>query len=105
MAATRSSPTCCWPRRRRARSWRRRRHRRPDRPRCAARDHEARSLAQRGPLPQDGLAMTSVAHAGLGGGPARVSFPEKIWRINWGLVLVLTAIAAVGFVALYSAAG
>ena len=37
--------------------------------------------------------------------PAPVSFAEKIWRINWGLVLVLTAIAGVGFVALYSAAG
>jgi rod shape determining protein RodA len=37
--------------------------------------------------------------------PAPVSFAEKVWRINWGLVLVLTAIAAVGVVALYSAAG
>jgi rod shape determining protein RodA len=37
--------------------------------------------------------------------PAPVGFGEKIWRINWGLVLVLTAIAAVGVLALYSAAG
>jgi rod shape determining protein RodA len=37
--------------------------------------------------------------------PAPPSFGEKIWRINWGLVLVLTAIAAIGVVALYSAAG
>jgi hypothetical protein len=37
--------------------------------------------------------------------PAPVSFSEKVWRINWGLVLVLTAIAAVGVVSLYSAAG
>jgi rod shape determining protein RodA len=37
--------------------------------------------------------------------PAPVSFAEKVWRINWGLVLVLTAIAAVGVLALYSAAG
>ena len=37
--------------------------------------------------------------------PAPVGFAEKIWRINWGLVLVLTAIAGVGVVALYSAAG
>jgi rod shape determining protein RodA len=37
--------------------------------------------------------------------PAPPRFAEKIWRINWGLVLVLTAIAAVGVVALYSAAG
>jgi len=37
--------------------------------------------------------------------PAPPRFAEKIWRINWGLVLVLTAIAAVGVIALYSAAG
>src|SRR4051794_13287898 len=37
--------------------------------------------------------------------PAPPRFTEKIWRINWGLILVLTAIAAVGVVALYSAAG
>src|SRR5256885_16273896 len=37
--------------------------------------------------------------------PAPPRFTEKIWRINWGLVLVLTAIAAVGVLALYSAAG
>jgi rod shape determining protein RodA len=39
------------------------------------------------------------------GAPAPVGFGEKIWRINWGLVLVLSAIAGVGVVALYSAAG
>ena len=37
--------------------------------------------------------------------PAPVGLAERIWRINWGLALVLTAIAAVGVVALYSAAG
>ena len=37
--------------------------------------------------------------------PAPVSFTERIWRINWGLALVLTAIAGVGVLALYSAAG
>jgi rod shape determining protein RodA len=37
--------------------------------------------------------------------PAPPTFGEKIWRINWGLVLVLTAIAAIGVLALYSAAG
>ena len=37
--------------------------------------------------------------------PAPIGFAEKIWRVNWGLALVLTAIAAVGVVALYSAAG
>jgi rod shape determining protein RodA len=39
------------------------------------------------------------------GAPRVVGFGEKIWRINWGLVLVLTAIAGIGVVALYSAAG
>ena len=33
------------------------------------------------------------------------AFSERIWRINWGLVLVLTAIAGIGVLALYSAAG
>ncbi|WP_421997144.1 rod shape-determining protein RodA [Reyranella sp.] len=37
--------------------------------------------------------------------PAPVGFAEKIWRINWGLVLVLTTIAGIGVLALYSAAG
>jgi len=37
--------------------------------------------------------------------PAPPSFAERIWRINWGLVLVLSAIAGIGVVALYSAAG
>ncbi len=39
------------------------------------------------------------------GGPAPVGFGDKLWRINWGLVLVLTAIAGIGVLALYSAAG
>jgi rod shape determining protein RodA len=39
------------------------------------------------------------------GTPAPPGFGERIWRINWGLVLVLSAIAAIGVVALYSAAG
>ena len=37
--------------------------------------------------------------------PAPPRFSEKLWRVNWGLLLVLTAIAAIGVVALYSAAG
>ncbi len=45
--------------------------------------------------------MTSVAL----GTPAPPAFSERIWRINWGLVLVLSAIAGIGVVALYSAAG
>ena len=32
--------------------------------------------------------------------PAPIGFGEKIWRINWGLVLVLTAIAGIGVLAL-----
>ncbi len=39
------------------------------------------------------------------GTPVSPSFSERIWRINWGLVLVLSAIAGIGVVALYSAAG
>ena len=37
--------------------------------------------------------------------PAPPAFSERIWRINWGLVLVLSAIAGIGVLALYSAAG
>ncbi|HEY0527165.1 MAG TPA: rod shape-determining protein RodA [Stellaceae bacterium] len=35
----------------------------------------------------------------------RVSFAEKVWSINWGLLILLTVIAGVGFATLYSAAG
>ena len=45
--------------------------------------------------------MTSLAL----GMPSPPTFSERIWRINWGMVLVLTAIAGIGVVALYSAAG
>jgi rod shape determining protein RodA len=37
-------------------------------------------------------------------GRPRASFAEKLWSINWGLVLLLTVIASVGFAMLYSAA-
>ena len=47
------------------------------------------------------MTMSAVAL----GTPSAPSFGERIWRINWGLVLVLTAIAAIGTVALFSAAG
>src|SRR5258706_1501081 len=50
------------------------------------------------------MSLASPTVVGLDA-PAPVGFAEKIWRINWGLVLVLTAIAAIGTVALYSAAG
>jgi rod shape determining protein RodA len=37
-------------------------------------------------------------------GRPRASFAEKLWSINWGLLLLLTVIACVGFAMLYSAA-
>ncbi len=30
---------------------------------------------------------------------------EKLWQVNWGIVLLLTALASIGFAMLYSAAG
>ena len=37
------------------------------------------------------MTMSAVAL----GTPSAPSFGERIWRINWGLILVLTAIAGV----------
>src|SRR6185369_3128173 len=34
----------------------------------------------------------------------RLSIAEKLWSVNWGLVLLLCAIASFGFAMLYSAA-
>src|SRR5471032_1364358 len=51
--------------------------------------------------PHEGGIVSSVT-LGAATPPA---FSERIWRINWGIVLVLTAIAGIGVVALYSAAG
>jgi len=34
-----------------------------------------------------------------------MSFGEKLWQVNWGLLLLLALIGAVGFAVLYSAAG
>jgi len=34
----------------------------------------------------------------------RLSFTEKLWSLNWGLLLLLTLIASFGFAMLYSAA-
>jgi rod shape determining protein RodA len=45
----------------------------------------------------------SASHLDLGR-PRELSFAEKIWNINWGLVLLVTALAGVGFGTLYSAA-
>jgi rod shape determining protein RodA len=38
-------------------------------------------------------------------GPAALSWPEKILHFNWAIVALLAAVAAIGFVTLYSAAG
>ncbi len=38
------------------------------------------------------------------GGSPRLSLAEKVWNINWGLVLLLSLLASVGFAMLYSAA-
>jgi len=34
-----------------------------------------------------------------------MSLGEKLWQVNWGLILLLTMIAGIGFAVLYSAAG
>jgi rod shape determining protein RodA len=36
--------------------------------------------------------------------PANMTFAERIWQINWPLVLLISAVACVGFAMLYSAA-
>ena len=45
----------------------------------------------------------TVSHLDLGR-PRELSLPEKIWSINWGLVLLVSVLACVGFGMLYSAA-
>src|SRR5882724_3711527 len=40
----------------------------------------------------------------LDSSPPRLSIAEKLWSINWGLVLLLCMIASFGFAMLYSAA-
>ena len=37
-------------------------------------------------------------------GRGQPSLAEKLWSINWGLVLLLTLLAGIGFATLYSAA-
>jgi rod shape determining protein RodA len=49
--------------------------------------------------------MTAAAPTVALGTPAPPAFSERIWRLNFGLVLVLSAIAAIGVLALWSAAG
>jgi len=41
----------------------------------------------------------------LGFGPVQLTLGQKIWSINWGLVLLVLVIAGIGFLTLYSAAG
>ncbi|MGH7123171.1 MAG: FtsW/RodA/SpoVE family cell cycle protein, partial [Stellaceae bacterium] len=38
------------------------------------------------------------------GRPRELTLPEKVWSINWGLVLLVSLLACVGFGTLYSAA-
>lgn len=45
----------------------------------------------------------SISHLDLGR-PRELSLPEKVWSINWGLVLLVSLLACVGFGTLYSAA-
>jgi rod shape determining protein RodA len=45
-----------------------------------------------------------AAMTGLDTSAPRLSFAQKLWSLNWGLVLLLTVIAGVGFAMLYSAA-
>ncbi|HKX09900.1 MAG TPA: rod shape-determining protein RodA [Stellaceae bacterium] len=45
----------------------------------------------------------SISHLDPGR-PRELSLPEKVWSINWGLVLLVSLLACVGFGTLYSAA-
>ena len=45
-----------------------------------------------------------MAFSGDLGRTSRLGLAEKVWSINWGLVLLVTALAGVGFATLYSAA-
>ena len=48
--------------------------------------------------------MALATMTGLDARTPRLSFAEKLWSLNWGLLLLLTAIASFGFAMLYSAA-
>ncbi|MDA0261105.1 MAG: rod shape-determining protein RodA [Proteobacteria bacterium] len=43
--------------------------------------------------------------SGLGFRPVELTFGQKVWSINWPLVLIVLVIAGVGFLTLYSTAG
>jgi rod shape determining protein RodA len=45
-----------------------------------------------------------VSMTGFDARTPRLSFAEKLWSLNWGLLLLLTTIASFGFAMLYSAA-
>src|SRR5258708_13769199 len=45
-----------------------------------------------------------VTITGLGAASPRLSLAQKLWSLNWGLVMLLSLIAGFGFAMLYSAA-
>ena len=47
----------------------------------------------------------SALQNSVGFGPAELTFGQKVWSINWVLVLIVAVIAMVGFLTLYSTAG
>src|SRR5690606_11848956 len=49
------------------------------------------------------VAMISLFQAPPSDGP-RLSFATKLWQINWLLVVLVTTIAGIGWIVLYSAA-
>ena len=44
-----------------------------------------------------------MAYSDLAGEPPRMRLGEKLWQVNWVLVLIICAIGAIGFAMLYSA--
>src|SRR5271170_5119352 len=83
----RSAPTSWW-------------RRRSATPRAACLTAASRPTAPRSAAEGRVMASSSLD---VGGSP-RLSLAEKVWNINWGLVLLLTVLASVGFAMLYSAA-
>ncbi len=49
--------------------------------------------------------MDGSSQTALGFGPVELTLGQKIWSINWGLLLLVFVIAGIGFLTLYSAAG
>ncbi|MCW5730288.1 MAG: rod shape-determining protein RodA [Alphaproteobacteria bacterium] len=46
-----------------------------------------------------------MALSTIGGPERKLSIGRKLWEVNWGLVLLVSLVASVGFAMLYSAAG